>query len=66
MASIKLLLQIAVQYDLLIHYMDVKSTYLNAPLHYEIYVKPPEGFEGKNRNYVWKFKKSLHRLKQRG
>ena len=31
MAFIRLLLQIAVQYDLLIHHMDVKSAYLNAP-----------------------------------
>ena len=31
MASIRLLLQIAVHYDLLIHYIDVKSAYLNAP-----------------------------------
>ena len=60
MASIRLLLQIAVHYDLLIHHMDVKSAYLNAPLDYEIYVKPPEGFEGKNRNYVWKFKNSIY------
>ena len=42
MASIRLLLQIAVQYDLIIHHMDVKSAYLNAPLDYEIYVEPPE------------------------
>ena len=48
-ASIRLLLQIAVQYDLLIHHMDVTSAYLNAPLDYEIYVDPP-GFEGKNGN----------------
>ena len=50
MASIRLLLQIAVQYDLLIHPMDVKSAYLNAPLDYERYVEPPEGFKGKNGN----------------
>ena len=62
MASIRLLLQIAVQYDLLIHHMDVKSTYLNAPLDYEIYVDLPEGFKGKNLNYVRK--KSLYGLKQ--
>ena len=55
MASIRLLLQIAVQYDLLIHHMNVKSAYLNAPLDYEIYVELPEGFKGKNGNYVWKF-----------
>ena len=43
MASIRLLLQIAIQYDLN-HYMDVKSAYLNAPLN-EIYVEPTEGIE---------------------
>ena len=66
MASIRLLLQIAVQYDLLIHHMDVKSACLNAPLEYKIYVEPPEGFESKNVNYVWKLKKSLYGLKHRG
>ena len=45
MASIRLLLQIAVQYDLLIHHMDVKRAYLNAPLDYEIYVELLEGFK---------------------
>ena len=52
MASIRLLLQIAVQYDLIIHHMDVKSAYLNAPLDYEICVEPPESFKDKNGNYV--------------
>ena len=56
MASIRLQLQIAVQYDLLIHHMDVKSGYLNASLDYEIYVEPQEGFKSKNGNYVWKLK----------
>ena len=46
--------------------MDIKSAYLNAPLDYEIYVEPTEGFEGKNGNYVWKIKKSLYGLKQNG
>ena len=64
MASTRLLLQIAVYYDLLIHHMDVKSAYLNAPLDYEIYVEPLEGFKSKNGNYVWKLKKSLYGLKQ--
>ena len=41
MAFIRLLLQIAVQYDLLIHHMDIKSAYLNDPSDYEIYVEPP-------------------------
>ena len=59
MASIRLLLQIAVQYDMLIHHIDVKSAYLNASLNYEIYVELPKGFEVKNGNYVWKLKKIL-------
>ena len=63
--SVRLLLQVAVQYDLLIHPMDVKSAYLNAPLKC-IYVDPPEGFKGKNGNYVWELKKSLYGLKQSG
>ena len=50
MSSIRLLLQIAVQYDLLINHMDVKCAYLN----YKIHVDPLKGFEGKNGNYVLK------------
>ena len=64
MASLRLLLQTAVYDDLLIHHMDVKSAYLNAPLDYEIYIEPPEGFIVKNGNYVWKLKQSLYGLKQ--
>ena len=56
MASIRLQLPILVQYDLLIHHMDVKSEYLNTSLDYKIYVEPLEGFKGKNGNYVWKLK----------
>ena len=66
MAPIRLWLQIAVQYDLFIHHMDVKSAYLNASLDYEIYVEQPEGFKAKNGNYVWKLKGSLYGLKQSG
>ena len=66
MASIRLLLQIVILYDLLIHHIDVKSAYLNAPLDNEIYVDLPEDFEGENGNYVWKLKKSLYGLKQSG
>ena len=44
---------------MLIHYMDVKSAYLNAPSDYEIYVEPPKSFKDKNGNYVWKLNKYL-------
>jgi len=43
--SIRMLLQIAVQYGLTVHQMDVKTAYLNAPIDCEIYVDQPEGFE---------------------
>ena len=56
MASIRLLLLIAVQYDLLIYHIDVKSAYLNAFLDYEIYFEPPESFEGIG--IVWKLLKN--------
>ena len=50
---------------MLIHHIDVKSAYLNAPLDYEIYVDPPKSFEGKNGN-CWELRKSLYGLKQSG
>ena len=52
MSSIRLLLQIAVQYNLLTRHLDVKSAYLNAPLDSKIYIDSPKGC--KNENYVWK------------
>lgn len=38
-------MQIAVQNDLIVHQMDVKTTYLHAPIEEEILLKQPEGFE---------------------
>ena len=45
MASIKLLLQRAVQYDLIIPHVVVKSAYLNVPLYNEIYVELPKALK---------------------
>ena len=44
--------------------MDVKGAYLNALFDHKIYIEPPEDFEGKNGNYVWKHKKTLYGVKQ--
>ena len=41
--------QIAMQYDLSIHQMDVKAAFLNAPIDCEIYVEQPPGFKQKNK-----------------
>ena len=67
--SLRMLLQIAVQYDLIVHQMDVKTAYLNAPIDCEIYVNQPEGFEIESpdgERLVCKLYKSLYGLKQSG
>lgn len=43
--SVRALMQIAVQNDLIVHQMDVKTAYLHAPIEEEIYLEQPEGFE---------------------
>ena len=53
-----------VQYDLIVHQMDVKTAYLHAPIDYEIFVEQPEGF--KTNKLVYKLNKSLYGLKQSG
>ena len=67
--SIRMLTQLAVQNDMVVHQMDVKTAYLNAPIDCEIYVKQAEGFEKKGENdeqLVCRLKKSLYGLKQSG
>ena len=52
---------------LLVHQMDVKTAYLNAPIDCELYVEQPEGYAVPNQGdckLVWKLKKSLYGLKQ--
>ena len=50
MSSVRTLLQRTLQNDMIIHQMDVKTAYLNAPIDWEIYIEQPEGFKkfGKN------------------
>ena len=69
MSSVRMLMQQAVQNDMITHQMDVKTAYLNAPIDCDIYIQQPEGFEkvGKNgETLVCKLKKSLYGLKQSG
>lgn len=68
MTSVRALMQISVQNDLIIHQMDVKTAYLHAPIEEEIYMDQPEGFEQteSGENLVYKLKKSLYGLKQSG
>ena len=45
--------------------MDAKSAFLNGKLEKEVYIEKPEGFLlSKNKDYVYKLKRSLYGLKQ--
>ena len=62
--SVRILMQIVVKYDLIVHQMDVKKAYLYAPIDYEIFVEQSEGF--KTNKLVYILNKSLYGLKQSG
>lgn len=69
MTSVRALMQIAVQNDLVLHQMDVKTAYLHAPIDCEVYIEQPEGFEEQsetNEHLVCRLNKSLYGLKQSG
>jgi hypothetical protein len=59
------LLALAAAYKLLVHQMDVKTTFLNGELDEEIYMLQPEGFVVKGQeSKVCRLIKSLYGLKQ--
>ncbi|GJU28401.1 zinc finger, CCHC-type containing protein [Tanacetum coccineum] len=63
--TISLLLALAAIHNLMIHQMDVKTTFLNGDLEEEVYMKQPEGFVmPDNKHKVCKLVKSLYGLKQ--
>ena len=67
--SIRLLMQLALDFSLDLHQMDVKTAYLNAPIDCELYVEQPEGFikySETGERLVCKLNKSLYGLKQSG
>nr|GEX64306.1 zinc finger, CCHC-type [Tanacetum cinerariifolium] len=63
--TIKLLLALPAIHNLVIHQMDVKTTFLNGNLDEEVYMKQPKGFVMLgNEHKVCKLVKSLYGLKQ--
>ena len=65
LTQIRVLMQIAVQHDLLLQYIDVKTEYLNANIYCEIYIEQPQSFK-KGENRVCYLNKSIYGLKQSG
>ncbi|UYV73840.1 hypothetical protein LAZ67_11001074, partial [Cordylochernes scorpioides] len=66
-STIRMLLALAVEYNLILHQMDVQSAYLNGEIKEEIYMTQPENFV--SRKYperVCRLKKAIYGLKQAG
>ena len=65
LTTIRVLLSLAASYGLLIHQMDVKTTFLNGELEEDIYMDQPDGFvTSGQKDKVCKLLKSLYGLKQ--
>jgi hypothetical protein len=65
LTTIRVLLSLAASHGLLVHQMDVKSTFLNGELNKEIYMEQPAGFVANSQEgMVCKLLKSLYGLKQ--
>jgi hypothetical protein len=65
LTTIHVLLSLVASHDLLIHQMNVKTTFLNGELEEEIYMTQPDGFVLKGQeDKVCKVQKSLYGLKQ--
>ena len=67
--SVRTVMQMAAQHDLILHQMDVKTAYLNAPIDCEIFMEQAEGFKTLSdcgEALVYKLNKSLYGLKQSG
>lgn len=63
--TIQVLLSLAANMDWGLHQLDVKNAFLNGDLEEEVYIEIPSSLESeKNRNKVYKLRKSLYELKQ--
>ena len=63
--SLHVIMALVAHFDLDLHQMDVKTTFLNGDLEEEVYMKQLEGFSSSDgEKLVCKLKKSLYRLKQ--
>ena len=68
MVTLRFVLSFAVQQDMKLKQLDMKTAYFNAEIDKEIFLQQPLGFEvlKNGENLVCKFEKSLYGLKQSG
>ena len=65
LTTIRILIAMASIHKLIVHQMDVKTTFLNGDLDEEIYMDQPEGFVvQRQESKLCKLRKSLYGLKQ--
>ena len=64
MTTLRCVLALVAKHDLILHQMDVKTTFLHEDLHEEVYMDQPKGYVEKGKEQmVWQLKKSLYGLK---
>ena len=69
LTSIRILIQLCIQFDLIVEQLDVKTAYLHADIDFEIYLEQPQGYvkTDLNGNKLYcKLEKSIYGLKQSG
>ncbi|KAL9249770.1 Retrovirus-related Pol polyprotein from transposon TNT 1-94-like protein [Drosera capensis] len=63
--SFRIIMALVAHFDLELHQMDVKTTFLNGDIEETIYMQQPENFvSGDPKKMVYKLKKSIYGLKQ--
>ena len=64
MESIRILIAITAQEEWELHYLDVKTPFLNGEIKEDIYISQPKGFKIKGKeDYLLKLRKAMYRLK---
>lgn len=66
-STIRLVMVLAVQWNMYMHQVDISAAYLNSYLQHKIYIRQPQGFVNENYpNKVLRLRKATYALKQSG